>query len=290
MLVDVGAPPLPVVVPVSAVNASWFPRPYTPPPLPSPMDVAVQSVVDGAVISWTRAALQGVLTLVEIAPDVSGEPGAWTRAALTEESSHQLTLPAASRWVRLRTVLHGRTSAYTTPVLASRVVAPTQAEVQQAQDTADHADSLTQPGSGVQLGDQRNLMPVTVASTRSLWDGLTLSATFDTGSPATVTLSASAATLRVGSATVSYAASSTNVTQARDTTARYYGYYLDEAWQGGDRTLNVTTNVATLADTDGVVWVGEFVVVIGASGGGSGSGGVGGGGGRPPGTFEDLIQ
>ena len=289
LLIDIGAPELPPALFAAPVYACWFPSPYTPPPLPMPTDVVVQSIVDGAAITWNPADLPGVGTLIEIAPDEGGEPGEWSRTSLESDGRYTLALPADDRWVRLRTVLNGRTSEYTTPVLATRTVAPTQAAVQQAQDTADHADALTQPGSGVQLGDQRNLMPVTVASTRSLWDGLTLSATFGTATPAVVTLTATAATLRVGSATVSYAASSTTVSQARETTARYYGYYLDPSWEGGPRTLNVTTDVTSLADTDGVVWVGEFVVVVGASGGGSGSGGVGGGGGRPPGTVEQLA-
>jgi hypothetical protein len=288
LLIDIGAEELPMLMAAAPVYACWFPSPYAPPPLPPPTALVVQPVVDGAVLTWTPCELPGATTLIEIAPDDEGEPGTWSRSALQAEPRYSLPLPADARWVRLSTVLNGRTSDYTSPTLAARIVAPTQAEVQQAQDTADHADALTQPGSGVQLGDQRNLMPVTVASTRSLWDGLTLGATFDSAAPAVVTLTASAATLRVGSATVSYAASSTNVSQARETTARYYGYYLDTTWQGGARTLNVTTNVASLADTDGVVWVGEFVVTIGASGGGSGGAGVGGGGGRPPGTFEEL--
>lgn len=253
-----------------------------------PSVVSVESVVDGAVVKWTAPALKNVETLLEVAPDVAGVPGAWLQNARTSATTYSLALPAESRWVRLRTIHNSRTSEYTTPILAERNVAASEAAVVAAQATADHADALTEAGSGVQLGDQRQLMPVTVGSVRSLWDGITLTSSFDTATPAEVTLSVSAATLRVGSAAVSYSAASAITSQARSTTVRYYGYYLDLSWAGGARTLNITTDKNLLANTDGVVWVGEWVVVIGATGGGTGGGGAGGGGGLP-GQYEEIL-
>lgn len=303
LLVDIGSDPLPAVTPVRDVPAPWVPEVYVPPPMPAPTGVLVTSVVDGARIDWTPAAVPGVTTQLETAPDVDGSPGSWLAGVPTTDSTVTLSLPGDARWIRLRTVVNGRKSDPTVPILASRIIAATKEELdvveskadeaqeaaEDAQQTADHADALTQPGSGVQLGDQRNLLPTTVSSVRSLWEGLTLSATYDTASPAEVTLTASAATLRVGSASTSYDSANTKVTQARGTVARYYGYYLDAAWEGGQRLLNITTDEASLANQDGVVWVGEFAVAVPAAPtGGSGNTGSGGGS-RPPGTIIQEI-
>lgn len=127
--------------------------------------------------------------------------------------------------------------------------------------------------------DQTGLPPVGVGSVGSRWDGLSLSYSIpSTGSPATVTVIASAATLRAGSVSVSYNASSSSVSQARSTTVTYFVYYLDASYAGGARSLNVTTDPNNLANADEVVWVGSVDVVCPAVGTtGSGTGDRGGG-------------
>ena len=143
--------------------------------------------------------------------------------------------------------------------------------------------ALEVAGSGHKLGDQRNNHPVTIGSIRSYWDGQTITYTVpSTGDPATVTINVSAATLRIGSVSVSYSASSTNVSQARSTTQTWHLYYLDANYAGGAFTLNATTDPNNLANADNVLWVGKVSVVVpaagtGGSGGGSGGGGGGGG-------------
>lgn len=134
-------------------------------------------------------------------------------------------------------------------------------------------------GSGHRVGDQRNLHPITFGSIRSRWDGLTISYSVPTtGSPATVTINVSAATLRGGSFSASYSASSTTVSQARSTTQVYHLYYTDPGAAGGALALNITTDPNALANNDGRVWIGQVSVTVPAAGtGGSGSGGAGGG-------------
>lgn len=139
-------------------------------------------------------------------------------------------------------------------------------------------------GSGHQPGDQRNALPTTIGSIRARWDGLTISYTVpSTGDPATVTISASAATLRMGSASIAYSAASVNVSQARSTTVTWQLYYLDPTYAGGARTLNATTDANLLANRDDVVWVGNVAVTVPAAGtGGSGAG--------EPGACVDLMM
>ena len=141
--------------------------------------------------------------------------------------------------------------------------------------------ALEVAGSGHKLGDQRNNHPVTIGSIRSYWDGQTIDYSVPTtGSPASVTITVSAATLRIGSVSVSYSSSSAVVSQARSTTQTWHLYYLDANYAGGALTLNATTDPNNLANADNVLWVGKVSVVVPAVGtGGSGGGSSGGGGG-----------
>jgi hypothetical protein len=80
----------------------------------------------------------------------------------------------------------------------------------------------------------------------------------------------SAASLKIGSATVSYNSSSANVNQTRDSTVVYKLYYLDDGFTGGSKTLNVTTNGLDLSGNDNVVWITTISVTVpdAATGGG----------------------
>jgi hypothetical protein len=143
----------------------------------------------------------------------------------------------------------------------------------------DRRVGLRVAGSGHRVGDQRNLLAVTVGSVRARWDGLSITYSVPTtGSPATVTINSSAATLRAGSASISYNAATVDVSQARSTTQLWHLYYLDGGYAGGSRALNATTDPNSLANNDGVIWVGQVSVTVPAGGtGSSGSGDNGGG-------------
>jgi hypothetical protein len=143
----------------------------------------------------------------------------------------------------------------------------------------DRRVGLRVAGSGHRVGDQRNMQAITVGSVRSRWDGLSITYSVPTtGNPATVTINSSAATLRMGSTSISYNAASVDVSQSRSTTQLWHLYYLDAAYAGGSRALNATTNPNALATDDGVIWVGQVSVTVPAGGtGSSGSGDNGGG-------------
>lgn len=143
----------------------------------------------------------------------------------------------------------------------------------------DRRVGLRVAGSGHRVGDQRNLQAVTVGSVRARWDGLSITYSVPTtGAPATVTINSSAATLRMGSASISYNAASVDVSQARNTTQVWHLYFLDSAYAGGSRTLNATTDPNALANNDGVIWVGQVSVSVPPGGTGSSGSGENGGG------------
>lgn len=138
--------------------------------------------------------------------------------------------------------------------------------------------ALSVAGSGIRLGDQRNAPPILIANARSKWSGLSITSSYSSASPAVVTISASAATLQMGNASVSYAAMSAQVSQARGATVPYFLYCDDTTFAGGGRTLVITTSGDSLYQADGRIYVGSITITVPASGAGTGPGGDGGGG------------
>ncbi len=133
-------------------------------------------------------------------------------------------------------------------------------------------------GSGAQVGDQRNLLPILSAGAQAVWQNLSITYTAAAGSPATATISVTAAQilgLLAAGGLVSYNASSASVTGTGGTSPTYYLYYLDPAYSGGTQTLYATTNANDLRGQLGIVYIGSVVVAFPTSGSGSGSGGGG---------------
>ncbi|GAC1627676.1 MAG: hypothetical protein NVS9B10_16920 [Nevskia sp.] len=135
---------------------------------------------------------------------------------------------------------------------------------------------LTIAGSAVRLGDLRNAPGLVVGGVRSLFSGLTFGASWDSASPANVTITTSACTLIVGSASISFNALSASATQTRGSSATYYVYADDATYAGGSPNLFATVSAAPTAQGDGRVYFGSFNVTVPA-GATSGSGGTGGG-------------
>lgn len=490
LLVELGAAGLPATTAPLQIYSTWVPAVYTPPPLATPTGVAVLPIVDAAVISFVPT--PGCESVIEIAPDVGGSPGAWTLRTQTADASHTIPITYGTlKWIRLKAVRNGRSSAYTADVLASALmlgsgpgrnlignpsfetntVSATNVairigllcnlwKVQQSNGSSSYAKRvqndgnssgeyaaevqvsgetlanaallytdavqyipnvdvismqtvrvrarLKVSGSGNLLGcpvstyvallffnaagvvldvvvaaqsaqvfiglisssgavpvgtvratlliqgwvfnntgsskaltgemlriraddvevvaltnldtdaedgtthgriamqdtyavsgvnrlgvsvstsgqrvTARN-MPATVsASVGSLWDGLTLSSTFDSSTPSNVTINATAAILRASGAAPSYAASSGIVSQARGTTVRYYCYYLDPTLDGGTKSMQITTVRTDVANRDDIAYLDSIVVTVSASDGGTGGdgGNNGGGGGYLP--------
>jgi hypothetical protein len=140
------------------------------------------------------------------------------------------------------------------------------------------AHNLTVAGSGMQVADQRNLLPILSAGAQAVWQNLSITYTAAAGSPATATISVSAAQilgLQNAGATVDYNASSANVTGTGGTVPTYFLYYIDPAYSGGAQTLYATTTSNDLRQQLGIVYIGSIAVTFPTSGSGGGSGGGG---------------
>ncbi len=143
---------------------------------------------------------------------------------------------------------------------------------------------LTLATSGVRIGGGRNLPPVRTANAGALWNGLTLGASWDTATPANVTLSASAATLQQGSYAASFGASSVTVSGITRGVPQTYRLFYEgsSVLSGGTFSLQATTSQITVVSSDTRIHVGNITFTVPASGGGSGGTGSGGGGGQIP--------
>lgn len=119
LLLTIGAPALPSVTPIVPVTTTNAVDGWTSPDVAPPTGLVVSPVVDGARIAWLKSTTVGAdLTIIELAPVVSGAPGAWTVEARTTDQAWSLNLPDGPRYVRLIAELNGRQSAPTLPVLA----------------------------------------------------------------------------------------------------------------------------------------------------------------------------
>lgn len=105
------------------------------------------------------------------------------------------------------------------------------------------------------------------------WDsGAAITTSWTTASPAVVTISVAAGVFNTSGQTISYGASSGNVSQTRSTTVKYYLYYSDAGQSGGAKTLNISTDYRVQYNNPDNVFVGAVSVTIPATGTGGGSG------------------
>lgn len=131
-------------------------------------------------------------------------------------------------------------------------------------------DELTHPGSGRQIGDQRQIVQSLTTAYGSVRTTSALTATSEGN------VSVNAHSVKYGSVTVSYAAV-TNAITGLVVGTRYVIYCLDPNYQGGTQQWFAGADPATVMGLgDGVVVAGE--ITIPSSGTGSGGGGGGGGG------------
>lgn len=136
---------------------------------------------------------------------------------------------------------------------------------------------LTVQGSGMKIGDQRNLPPVRIGNVGSVWSGQSITYSAAAGSPATATISVSAATLQAGGTGVPYAAMSVAVTGTGGQVRTYFLFVDDEDYSGRTKTLVATLTASTVTAADGRIYVGSVVVTFPTSGTGGGGGSSGGG-------------
>ncbi|HEX5305754.1 MAG TPA: hypothetical protein VFW82_06705 [Dyella sp.] len=127
-------------------------------------------------------------------------------------------------------------------------------------------------GSGARLGDLRNQVMAGVGNYGAGWSGGTISYSA-TSSSATIT--ASAATLRVGPDTLAYNQSSTTVSGPHDGNQHtYYLYYDDDTYAGGSRTLHATESRIVAQSANGRLFVGQVSFYFPSSGTSGGGGGM----------------
>lgn len=135
-----------------------------------------------------------------------------------------------------------------------------------------------------------------VGNQSSMWNigtSVTYSAVSPISGDSEATISVSAANLVVGSRTISYAASSAQVTGTPGTSKRVYLYYDDSNFQGGSRPLGVTENIVESANVDGRIALTSLLLEFpepGSSGGGGGDAGGGGGGGGAHDQPSQQVQ
>lgn len=139
---------------------------------------------------------------------------------------------------------------------------------------------VSTPGSGIQVGDYRNIPATLTAGVRSVLSTspLTYSIVGSAG-PYTIDFNCAAVSVYNAGITTSYnAAVTVNTTQAASTTVTYYLYYSDPTYAGGTQALQFTTSPQTLSQAPGIVNLGNCSVTTPSSGTGGGGGGSGGGG------------
>jgi hypothetical protein len=123
------------------------------------------------------------------------------------------------------------------------------------------------------------LPPVVAGNVASRWiSGTQLSWS---GNSTTITISVSAGVLQVGDKQISYGPSSAEITGTAGEVRTVYLYYDDPYWQGGSRTLGVTTDSVASMAAAGRILIDRLTVTFASSSGGTtgGGGDVGGGGG-----------
>lgn len=125
-------------------------------------------------------------------------------------------------------------------------------------------------GSGARVGDQRNLPNITTMNLSYKWPS---AITFSAPSGGNSTISVAAATVNIGSVSISYNAMNVNVSGAGIVT--YFLYLDDPDYSGGSKTLVATTTGSTIYQANGRVWVGSVTIDFGGGGGGGDGGGGG---------------
>lgn len=142
LLIDIGegAGPLPEVTPVPAVYADWMPKIHAAAALPPPA-VTAMPAADAVVLEW-QPLPKGSAMKIQVAPDVSGAPGAWvTVATIANATRYTLTLPAGMVHYRAFVVRYGVESEPSSPAQAVPIVPAPLAALVDAQVEIDRVEA-----------------------------------------------------------------------------------------------------------------------------------------------------
>lgn len=269
LLLTIGAGPLPNTTPIVPVTTTGAVDSHTADAPPAPTGVSITDTLDGVILRWLPPPI-GTSIIIQTAPDVSGSPGTWTD---WEEHGigtvmRRITLPQDPFWVRFITVVWGRRSSPTTPVLVASLTdlrAAFGAAVGGQRTRAGSSFFLAADGA-VKLGG------ISVNYGSGFTSGATITYSASAGSPATATISVTAGSFAIGSKSYSYNASSVGVTGTNGTSVKYYLYYDDPGLAAGSKTLYASTDATVTYASDSKLFVGEVTVVYPSSGTGSGGG------------------
>lgn len=134
-----------------------------------------------------------------------------------------------------------------------------------------YVSGIVVPGSGVQIGDERNLPQITVTNFNSKLPAV-IGYSAAAGTPATATISVAAFTVLAGSVSINYNAMSVGTTGTNGASVTYYLYMDDALYSGGSHTLVATTTSSDVYNADGRAYIGAVIVTYPSSGSGSGGG------------------
>lgn len=133
LLLTIGAPPLPVVTPISAVEITDNVDPHRAPELAGPESLTVVAGLDSAHLAWAYVGPKAATFVVELAEDALGSASGWALAGSTADLQYALSgLTNGTVWVRVYATLNGRNSSPTaaqpvTPIPSFTVQANTEA-------------------------------------------------------------------------------------------------------------------------------------------------------------------
>lgn len=269
LLLTIGAGPLPNTTPITPVSTTDAVDPHTADAPPAPTDVSITDTLDGVIVRWAPPPI-GTSILIQTAPDVSGSPGTWSdwEEYGPRVTTRRITLPQDPFWIRFITIVWGRRSAPTTPVLVASM-----ADLRAAFGDAV-GGARTRAGSSFFLGTDGaiKLGGISVNYGSGFTSGATITFSASAGTPATATISVTAGSFAIGSKSYSYSASSVGVTGTNGTSVKYYLYYDDPGLAAGSKTLYASTDATVTYASDSKLFVGEVTVVFPSSGSGSGGG------------------
>lgn len=148
LLLTIGAPPLPVVTPISAVEITDNVDPHQAPELAGPESLTVVAGLDSAHLAWAYVGPKAATFVVELAEDALGSPSGWAIAGSTADLQYALSgLTNGTVWVRVYATLNGRNSSPTaaqpvTPIPTITVTA-TATAVETLQDDVTTLEGVT---------------------------------------------------------------------------------------------------------------------------------------------------
>lgn len=207
---------------------------------------------------------------------VLDDGGFGTSSSLWGRQTHIYTAPSGAAYAQVRVFTQAVTFGSGGIVAARRIKFSRYDgyDVAFSDEKTNSVEGLTRQGTGIRVGDQRNLPAIAAANLRYKFTGtISYSAT-----PTSATISVGAGSILLGSQTLSVNAMSATVSGSASTTVAYDLYITNPSFAGGSFTLIATNDANAIFSADDRMWLGKVNVSFPASGTGTGGGTTGGGG------------